>query len=277
MKKWLIAAGILLFTGLIAGTAGMILLDFDFTKLSTETYTTTTTEITGKFTAISVDADTADIRFIRSEDGICRAVIRESEKETHTVSVRENTLIIETRETPWWKDFTLLSFVSPEIVLYLPDEAYDTLRIESDTGDTEIPTGFRFNRAEIETDTGDILWCAPVTESLVFSTDTGDITAQKISVERLQLEMDTGDALLTNILCRQFTAESSTGDIRLERFDADSIRIETSTGDVTGTLLSEKIFVTETDTGDVRVPKGSSGGRCEIRTDTGDIELTIAS
>lgn len=277
MKKWLIAAGILLLAGLIAGTAGMILLDFDFTKLSTETYTTTTTEITGEFSAISVDVDTADVRLIRSEDGSCRAVIRESEKEKHTVSVRENTLIVETRETPWWEDFTLISFTSPEIVLYLPGEAYDTLRIESDTGNAEIPAGFRFARAEIETDTGDILWCAPAADCLALSTDTGDITVQNISVGQLQLETDTGDVILTDVLCRQLEAESSTGDIRLERFDADSIRIETSTGDVTGTLLSEKIFVTETDTGKVRVPSGSSGGRCEICTDTGDIELTIAS
>jgi len=277
MKKWLIAAGILLLAGLIAGTAGMILLDFDFTNLSTEPFTTTTTEITEEFTAISVDVDTADIRLIRSEAGICRAVIRESEKGKHTVSVRENTLIVETRETPWWDHITLISFTSPEIALYLPGEAYDTLRIESDTGDAEIPAGFRFARAEIETDTGNVLWYAPVADSLALSTDTGDVTVQNASVGRLEVETDTGDVHLTDVLCRQFEAESSTGDIRLKRFDADSIRIETSTGDVTGTLLSEKIFVTETDTGRVQVPNGSSGGRCEIRTDTGDIELTIAS
>ena len=277
MKKWLIAAGILLLAGLIAGTAGMILLDFDFTNLSTETYTTTTTEITENFTAISVELDTADIRLIRSEDESCRAVIRDSEKEKYTVSVRENTLILETRETPWWDHIALISFTSPEIDLYLPRDAYDTLRIESDTGDAEIPAGFRFARAEIETDTGDVFWYAPVTDSLALSTDTGDITVQNVSVGGLELETDTGDVLLTDVICRQFEAESSTGDIRMERFDADSIRIETSTGDVTGTLLSEKIFVTETDTGRVRVPSGSSGGRCEIHTDTGDIELTIAS
>lgn len=277
MKKWLIAAGILLLAGLTVCTAGMILLDFDFTNLSTETYTTATTEITGEFTSISVDMDTADIRFMLSEDGICRAVIRESEKKKHTVSVQENTLFVETPETPWWKDITLISFSSPEIVLYLPGEEYSTLRIESDTGDMDISADFLFARAEIETDTGDVFWCASVTDSLAFSTDTGDITVQNVSVDQLKLEMDTGDAKLSDVFCHQFEAESRTGDIRLERFDADSIRIETSTGDVTGTLLSEKIFVTETNTGDIRVPSGSSGGRCEIRTDTGDIELTIQS
>jgi hypothetical protein len=40
-------------------------------------------------------------------------------------------------------------------------------------------------------------------------------------------------------------------------------------------LYSEKIFFTETDTGDIRVPKSTSGGVCEIKTDTGDITFTI--
>ena len=43
------------------------------------------------------------------------------------------------------------------------------------------------------------------------------------------------------------------------------------------TLLAtlEKIFFTESDTGHIGVPKGTAGGTCEIRTDTGDITFTI--
>ena len=47
------------------------------------------------------------------------------------------------------------------------------------------------------------------------------------------------------------------------------------TGDVEGSLLSEKIFYTETSIGNIRVPKGTSGGMCEVETDTGDISFTI--
>ena len=50
----------------------------------------------------------------------------------------------------------------------------------------------------------------------------------------------------------------------------------TDTGEVKGTLRSEKIFFTESDTGKISVPKSVTGGRCEITTDTGDIEIEIA-
>ena len=44
---------------------------------------------------------------------------------------------------------------------------------------------------------------------------------------------------------------------------------------VGGTLLSDKVFITDTTTGDVDVPKTTTGGKCEITTTTGDIEIDI--
>ncbi len=51
--------------------------------------------------------------------------------------------------------------------------------------------------------------------------------------------------------------------------------IKTSTGDVEGSLLADKVFIVNTDTGEVDVPKTTSGGKCEIKTDTGDVEINI--
>ena len=57
--------------------------------------------------------------------------------------------------------------------------------------------------------------------------------------------------------------------------DAAEIYVKTDTGDVTGTLLSDKKFFAESDTGKVSVPKSVTGGRCEISTDTGRIDITV--
>ena len=46
-------------------------------------------------------------------------------------------------------------------------------------------------------------------------------------------------------------------------------------GDIEGTLLTDKIFMAESDIGEVDVPKTTSGGRCEINTNTGDIDIEI--
>ena len=71
------------------------------------------------------------------------------------------------------------------------------------------------------------------------------------------------------------TASCCTGDVTFDGCDAAAISVKTDTGDVTGSLLSNKMFVIDTNTGDVDVPETVDGGRCEIVTDTGDIELNI--
>jgi cytoskeletal protein RodZ len=68
-----------------------------------------------------------------------------------------------------------------------------------------------------------------------------------------------------------------TGDVTFEGSDAASIKVETSSGDVTGTLLSDKIFRYKANTGRVELPQTTTGGVCDITTDTGDIIIRIAS
>ena len=40
-------------------------------------------------------------------------------------------------------------------------------------------------------------------------------------------------------------------------------------------FLTEKIFIAKTDTGEIKVPETTSGGKCKITTDTGDIKIEI--
>lgn len=105
----------------------------------------------------------------------------------------------------------------------------------------------------------------------------------------------TGDAYLTNIICKNVISSGSTGDIFLDnviaaekfsigrntgkvRFDgcdAAEIFVETSTGSVKGSLLTDKVFITKSSVGKIDVPNTITGGKCEIKTSTGDIEIKI--
>ena len=66
-----------------------------------------------------------------------------------------------------------------------------------------------------------------------------------------------------------------TGSIELNDSDAQNIKVRTDTGKVDGTLLSGKVFEVKSDTGRINVPASSDGGKCEIRTDTGNITIRI--
>lgn len=295
LKICLILAICAILSGIIIFGVVMSALGWDFTKLSTVEFETNEYEVSEKFNNITVTVDTADIVFAVSDDEKCRVVCYEETKMLHTVSVESNTLTINVVNEKSWYDYIGLNFSSPKIIVYLPNTEYNSLVVNGDTGNVEIPKDFKFNNMDISIHTGDVNCYASVSESAKIAATTGNIHADGISATSLDLSVSTGDTILSNIKCQNLTSTGSTGDISLknviatekisvkrstgdvkfDRSDAGEIIIETNTGNVTGTLLSEKVFITKTNTGKINVPKTTSGGKCEITTSTGNIKISI--
>jgi len=204
---------------------------------------------------------------------------------------------------------------TPRITIQLPETEYASLFIDESTGDIDIPKDFSFKDVDISISTGDVRFCATASGLTCIKGSTGDIRIENTTVGSLDLSVSTGDvivsdvicesdvivgvstgkALLTDITCQNLTSrgntgdlslenviaaekfmiQRSTGDIKLKNSDACDLFIQTDTGDITGTLLTEKIFFVQTNTGDVEVPQTTTGGKCEINTDTGDVTFTI--
>lgn len=314
-KIWIVIAASLVFVGLIMFAAVMSEYKWDFSKLSTGKYETNTYEISEEFSNLSMNTDTADIIFALSDDGKCRVECYEEEKAKHSVAVQENTLVIKMIDERTWYDYIGINFGSPKITVYLPKAEYASLFIKESTGDIEIPKNFKFEGVDISSSTGDVNFFASASKLIKIKTSTGNVCVENTSAGTLDLSASTGRITVSNVICggdaninvstgrtnlnniecknltssgdtgdislnhviaaEKFSIKRSTGDVRFDGSDAAEILVETDTGDVTGTFLSEKIFFVETDTGSVDVPESITGGRCEITTDTGDIELDI--
>ena len=295
-KIWLIIATALVALGAVIFVGVMAQYDWDFTKLSTVTYVTNTYEVSDEFDKISINVDTTEIEFAPTENETCSIVSFEAEQVKHSATVQNGTLIISTVDTRKWYDHICISLGSPKMTVYLPQNEYASLIIETDTGDINIPKDFAFDKIEIDGDTSDVSCFAPVANVLDIELSTGDIIIDSITADQIKLtattgeiavnsvtaknnidiETDTGTITLKNVLATgTISIKSDTGDVRFEGSDAIEISVKTDTGDVTGTLLSEKVFITETSTGSINVPKTTSGGKCEITTSTGDINISI--
>lgn len=215
----------------------------------------------------------------------------------------------------WWDHISLFSFKSSKITVYLPSEEYLSLSVKASTGKLDVAKGFTFEKLDISVNTSDVTVRASVTGWASIKTDTGKVTLEDLSLGsadvscntgnisiknasvsgKLNAKVNTGKIKLSDVICKDLDAQSNTGDIDLERViaegnfnisadtgdvkfdkcDAAEIYVKTDTGDIRGTLNSDKIFFTKTDTGKIDVPKTTSGGRCEIETDTGDIKITV--
>jgi len=294
MKRLFLIIGILIILGIILFVTILAANGWDFTKLSTAKYQSNSYTLEEGFKNISVSTNTADVTLILS-DGPCKVECYEQENMTHRVSVQDGKLEISVNDTrKWYGHISLFSFDTPKITVYLSPAEYAALSIRTDTGDVEIPKDFRFESVDIAVSTGDVKCYASANGQIKIKSSTGDILAESISADILNLtvstgkttlkdaqcnnlrsEGDTGDLHLQNVIAKEtFSIERSTGDVKLDRCDAAEIEIETDTGNVTGSLLSPKIFWAETDTGRVDVPKSTTGGRCQIETDTGNIKIT---
>jgi len=314
-KRWLLFAAALMLVGAAVYGGMMTMLQWDFSKLSTVKYETNEHSVAEAVQNVSIKTKTADILLVPSEDENVTVVCYEQKQVTHTVTVEDGTLVIEVVDTRKWYEYLSFSFRAPKITVYLPQGEYGDLKIQTSTADVEIAKEFQFASMDISESTGDVTCYASVVGPVTMKTSTGSICLRDLSAGSvnlsvttgavrvsnvvcegdLKINVTTGDTDVTNVSCRNLTSTGKTGDLSLKRVvaagafsiqsstgdvcfdgaDAAEIFVTTSTGDVTGTLGSEKVFLTQTDTGSISVPKTSGGGKCEITTDTGDIELRI--
>lgn len=312
---WFIIASSLILLGLVMFTITMSLNKWDFKFLSTTKYETKTVEINDSFINIYINTDTAYVIFVPSTDKICKIVYNEEEKLGYDIKVIDNTLNINLVNKKEWYDYIGIYFEKSVIKIHLPEHIYKSLIIKANTSDITLPKDFVFEKIDISVSTGDIKCFSSCESDLKIKTSTGDITLSNISCEFLDLtvstgEIDiinistleniditvsTGDVELKNVTCKNLSSTGNTGDISLEDViveedisikrstgdvqfdlcDAGSIYVKTSTGDITGTLLSEKNFITSSNASKPNVPNTTTGGKCELSTNTGDINISI--
>lgn len=276
-KIWLITAGVLLALGGLMFVGVMTALKWDFSKLATAKYETNTYAVDEAFTDIAVDAVTADVTVLLTDEAKCKVVCFAEEKMTSTVEIKDGKLIIKLSDNRSWYEQIGIGWKSPKITVYVPAAAYGDLKISCTTGDVEIGTGLSFESINVSVTTGDIAVKGIHTATVRLSSTTGDVKLTDVTCQSLVSDGTTGDVTLTRVIAEEsLSIERGTGDVKLARCDAESITIKTTTGDVSGTLLSGKTFVAKATTGDVSVPASTEGGTCRITCTTGDINIKIA-
>ena len=313
-KIWLIIAVSLIVIGSVVFGGTMSMVKWDFTKLSTFEYENKRYEIADTYNGITIETNTADIVLETSGNSETQVLCSEQNNLKHSVVVEDGVLLIKVNDTRKWYEYIGINIGTPQITVCLPRGDYGELSIKSNTGKVEIPSDFKFQSIEITGSTGDVVNYASASESVKIKLSTGSIRTEGISSQKLTLAVSTGHVVvadsscedveinvstgkvnLTNINCNnlvsygsagdinlantiasgKISVERDTGDVAFDMCDAGEISVQTSTGNVQGSFLTEKVFIAHTDTGKVVVPETTTGGKCEIRTDTGDIKITI--
>ncbi len=314
-KTLMIVAAALVVVGLLTCGISFAALDFDPTRLSSSSFETNEYSLTEDFQNINITIDSAKVELVPSETGECLIECRESKDEPYDVEVNGATLVI-TQQRNRSFNIGLIT-EKPKITLHLPKDTYSSLTLGTDSGDVVISDGFTFSSVDVNVDLGSVYCSADVSGMLSVETDAGGISVNDVSAGAIKLSTDIGDiavasaecagsleissdtgkVTLKDVTCENFTSSGDTGslimtnavasgrfdlkretgDIWFNGCDAAEIYAKTDTGSVTGMFFSDKVFLASSEVGSINVPKTITGGRCEIITDTGDIDLVIGS
>ncbi len=294
-KGWILTSVALIVAGSLMFTGAMTAYGWDFTELSMEDFEMRTYDVTEGFDRISLDIDDTDVEFVLSNDGRCRVDSYESESTGCSISVQNDTLIIDSEDRTWFS-YLGTCFDSPRLIIHLPESEYGSLHIDGDASDVSVSKDLSFALVDISLSTGDVDLRIPAADSVGVRCTTGDITVSGLSVTSLDLSATTGEVTLSDVRCvGNIDIETSTGDVELEDVivdgklgincttgdvdiedsDAAEIVVETDTGDVDARLLSGKTFYIDSNTGSKNYPLSVPGGVCRIDTDTGDINISV--
>lgn len=164
--------------------------------------------------------------------------------------------------------------------MYLSSITARTVHTSATSGDINISSCEAEQDVTAQTSSGDLtLADIHAGGSLDLSTTSAQITLTNAVATAMTGSTSSGDAFLGNVrVVEQLSLDSTSGMIRFDGSDAGSLLINSSSGDISGTLLTPKFFVTHTTSGEMDVPESDrDGGRCEIRTTSGDIDIQIAA
>ena len=296
----LIVATALVLLGVAIFTVGVVAMNEQNIAFINGQYQEKTYEGSEEIKSITIKGGTDDIKILPCDKDGYLIKCFEQTKVYNNVSVKDGVLCIERQDTRKWYDFISLFSKSTRVTVYIPEGIYDSLKINTNTGNVFVEQNFTFDNADISCSTGDIQFLASTQHTLKLSVSTGKVTlgdgSKTFNQGDVSIKVSTGKTEIKGTTCTSFTSTGgtgdifmsnlvstgdmniarSTGDVKFYKCDAVNITVRTDTGSVTGTLLSSKVFIYKTDTGDVNLPETESGGTCKITTDTGNIKISIS-
>ena len=300
VKISLIAAGTAAAAGFVLMMVVCIATGFNPFGSEDTAYETKIYNIEDKFSNIEIDDVSYSIEIKPSDDGKCRIECEENNKITHDVQVKGYTLCVDFKDKRKWYEKILPrinsdSWGTRSMTVYLPENEYEKLNVDTVSGDIIVEKGFTFTEGVLDNTSGDVYCKAFFTKDLTAESTSGDVNlsdikAQSIRAESTSGEIDiaasevtgkiicdstSGSVTLSVVNAKDISAESTSGEVELnyvkasgeisidttsgeitlDKVDAKNIEIDSTSGSVTGTILSPKRFITDTTSGDVNVPR----------------------
>ncbi len=306
-KLWGLAAVTAILAGLLLIASVFFTIDFDFSRLNTETYQIGmyVHNADEELNKIEINTSFFDVKILpmAEEEGVI-VYYPYSENIRHEIHWIDGKLSINVVDgRAWYEKLGVVNVTTESTVIevHLPHRHYETLKILVGSGDVSVTSELNgndvlsFGNVSVETGSGDIAFSAKMMRqdtpyNAGFFSGSGDVYLSGIQCVPVSVATDSGAITIRDcVSTSSFRLSSSSGDIKIDNVvsaEGEFILVNNDSGDVKlSHVIIDAIKVT-TDTGDVELfdvlVEGSSieansavlgGGDLRIETDTGDVEI----
>ena len=222
--------------------------------------------ITESFDKLYLTSESLDYKFVKSTDNTVNVKVYDNKDNDVSVSVENNTLkVISNNQKKCFFCFTS----KREAIIALPEKLYD-VTLETKSGD--ITSSINFNKAEINTTSGDIE--LNNVKDAIINVTSGDIKID--AVDSLAIKSTSGDVEI-NKINKYLNIETTSGDIVIKDLTilANS-SIKVTSGDIDIYKASNDIYYnTSVKSGDVRVNNNNRKANYELNIETTSGDITV--
>ena len=271
-KVVLIVGGAMVALGIVFSVLGfMVFRNAGFKNGSSKKPEQNVVVISDSFTNIEVSEISDEVIIKPSEDGEVKVEYYDYDEIVHEVDVKGDTLTVKVKDIyggePWWTriqfGFDLERIINnsdydTRTVIYLPEDSYGSLKVNTVSGEVEVPEKYAFNDVAINTTSGSITCDC---------TATGDIEIGTVS----------GEIILNDVESGSLNTNSVSGDVMFTNLTTDDVNIDTTSGEVSGTITGDHEYDVDTVSGDISLPAAIKGeAMVNISTVSGDVDIETA-
>ncbi|MBQ2066553.1 MAG: DUF4097 family beta strand repeat protein, partial [Clostridiales bacterium] len=264
-KVVLIVGGAMVALGIVFSVLGFMVFRNTYRKDSSKAPEKKEVVISDSFTNIEVSEISDEVIIKPSEDGEVRVEYYDYDEIVHDVDVKGDTLTVEVKDIhggePWWTriqfGFDLERIINnsdydTQTVIYLPEDSYGSLKVNTVSGEVEVPEKYAFNDVAINTTSGSITCDCTATGDIEIGTVSGEITFSSVNSNKFKASSTSGSVKLSNAkVSGAVTIDTVSGEIILNDVESGSLNTNSVSGEVTFTNLTSDDVNIDTTSGEV--------------------------
>ena len=240
-------------------------------------YITNSYDITEAFENIEIDTRECTVYFSKSYDGKIKAVLHENEKALHKVYVDDNTLKIEKADGLRFLTFSAgIGQKNAAITVYLPENTYKNLSINTDSGGIDIMGSYSFSSVKTKSNSGTISITSKIGDTLSATTDSGEISVSALASHHVSLESLSGAIKLSaSVIKTGIEAKTSSGKITIRDVETELVSCESESGEISIENMPCNSIYVSAKSAKTELENVTATGGIDIDSKSGSVHLTF--